>query len=212
MKGFPNQIADLPKLSRGLECLVRLVESGANPKDDGVFGEALVRAGVLGTGHTPMPVEDYISQQVRKPRDRQSFRISARGLRELYRYLGLIDDTHDVVRVTDEGRKAAGFGGGPLDEISIRFWRRVISNFDHFGGDAEASHPYQVLLHLIAKQPGISRAKCALALEAKNDSQEELQRIVDLSGLAEDEIRRRIGASQSNWDNAKKSSRDLRSN
>jgi hypothetical protein len=204
VKGFPNQVADLGKLSEGLRCVVQLIEDGSNPKDDGVLGESLVRAGVIGTGHTPMPVERYLRAQRLKTKDRQSFRTSARGLRELYRLLGLIDDTDERVVVTPAGYQAAAFAGTPLDPEQIEFWRRLIRNSSHKGGDASASHPYQVLLRLIARRPGISRAKCALALEARDDTPEELERIVELAGLQEDEIRKRIHISKSNWDNAKK--------
>jgi hypothetical protein len=199
MKGFPNQIADLGKLAQGLRCIVQILDLGPNPKDDGVLGEALVRAGVLGTGHTPLPVERYIREQRAKPRDRQSFRTSARGLRELYRLLGLIDDSGPTVVVKPEGRQAAAFADQPMDAVQIQFWRRLISNFRHDG-----SHPYQVLLRLIAQRPGITRAKCALALEARDDSPQELERIVALSDLSEDRILAQIGVSKANWDNAKK--------
>lgn len=204
MKGFPNQIADLRKLSQGLQCIRQLIEQGANPRDDGVLGEALVRAGVLGTGHRPIPINQYLNEQRTKSLDRQSFRASARGLRELYRLLGLISDSDGPLLLTFEGEQAASFGDGPLRPSEIEFWRRVIRNFRHLGGDESESHPYQVLLHLIATNPGITRAKCALALEAKDDSPEELRRIAELSQLTEDRIRARIGVSQANWDNAKK--------
>src|SRR5205823_3603586 len=39
MKGFPNQIADLGKLAQGMRCILRLLDEGENPKDDGVLGE-----------------------------------------------------------------------------------------------------------------------------------------------------------------------------
>jgi len=205
MKGFPNQIADLGKLAQGLRCVVQLLDDRKNPRDDGVLGEALVRAGVIGTGHTPMPVEEYIRTQLSKAKSRQSFRTSARGLRELYRLLGLIDDTDaGVVVVTPEGRQAAAFADEPLGARQTEFWRRLIRNIRHHGSHDTASHPYQVLLHLIARKPGITRAKCALTLEACDDSPEELERIVGLADLPEDEIRTRIGVSKANWDNAKK--------
>ena len=86
----------------------------------------------------------------------------------------------------------------------IRLWRTVIGNMTHDGGDGESSHPYQVLLRLVARCPGITRAKCALALEAKNDSDRELDSIVGLSEMDEAAIRATIGVSESNWDNAKK--------
>jgi hypothetical protein len=140
MKGFPNQIADLGKLAQGLRCIVQLIGNARNPKDDGVLGEALVRAGVLRTGHTPIPVDDYLRAQRLKPRSGQSFRTTARGIRELYRLLGLIDDSDAIVIVTSAGRRVADFAGQPLDAVQIEFWRRLISGFSHHGGNATASH------------------------------------------------------------------------
>ena len=204
MKGFPNQAADLRKLAEGFRCLVRLTDEGANARDDGVFGPALVRAGVAGTGHTPVSVDDYIRQQLQKSPSNQSFRTTARGLRELYRILGFIDDSGAQVDVTISGRQIAAFAGLALDAEQIEFWRRVILDMIHDGGDGESSHPYQVLLNLVARRPGITRAKCALALEARNDSHAELDRIVALAGLGEDAICGEIGVTISNWNNAKK--------
>ncbi len=203
MKGFPNQVADLQKIATAMQALVRLVDSHANARDDGVFGQALVRARVAGTGHTPRPVEEYIREQLRNEPSNQSFRTTARGLRELFRLLGFIDDSGRQVRVTDIGRQAARFGGLPLNAEHIDFWRRVIRNMIH-PGDGAVSHPYQVLLRLVARKPGITRAKCALALEAHNDSPEELDRIVALADLPEDKIRERLRVTKPNWDNAKK--------
>lgn len=204
MKGFPNQIAAFTKLNRGMQTIVHLVEHGKNARDDGVLGEAFVRQGVLGAGHTPKPVDEYLREQRAKAPSRQSFRVSARGLRELYRLLDLIDDAAGAVVVTPEGRQAAAFAGQPLNAELIEFWRRVVRNLSHYGGDATASHPYQVMLRLIARRPGITRAKCALALEARDDSPGEFERIVQLSRLPEEQILDRIGVSQANWDNAKK--------
>ncbi len=204
MKGFPNQVAYLGKLDKALQCIVRLVDRGEQAKDDGVLGEALVRSGVAGTGHRPMPVEDYIRQQLENPPDRQSFRTTARGLRELFRILGFLKDSGDRVQVTELGRQAAAFADSPMNEAQISFWRRAIRNMSHDGGDGEESHPYQVFLRLIARKPGITKPKCALALEAKNDSSEELARIVGLVDLREEEIRREVGVTKSNWANAVK--------
>lgn len=199
MKGFPNQVADLEKIATAMRTLMQLADAGRNPRDDGVYGPELVRAGVAGTGHTPRPVEAYIREQLRKDASRQSFRTTARGLRELFRLLGFIDDTGGRVQVLDLGRQAAGFASAPLDDMQKQFWRRVIRNMTHTG-----SHPYQVLLRLVAQKPGITRAKCALALEARDDSPGELDRIVHLVDLTEEQICRQIDVSESNWDNAKK--------
>ena len=199
MKGFPNQVAELAKLATAMDCIVRLTDDGEQVKDDGVLGEELVRTGVAGTGHTPMPVEDYLRAQLKKKKSNQSFRTTARGLRELFRLLGFIDDSGDNVVVTESGRQAAGFAGRRMDAEQLEFWRRTIRDLEHQG-----SHPYQVLLRLVAKKPRITRAKCALALEARDDSPAELDRIANLADLGEAEIIRRLHITKPNWDNAKK--------
>lgn len=204
MKGFPNQVAELGKLATAMQCIVRLTKRGEQVKDDGVFGEALVRAGVAGTGHAPVPLDDYIRIQLTKPKDSQSFRTSARGLRELFRLLRFIDDSGENVIVSDPGRQAAAFAGAPMTGEQLSFWRRMILDMTHLSVDDTASHPYQVLLRLVARKPGITRAKCALALEAKDDSQGELDRIVELVDLPEAEIIKLLHITRSNWDNAKK--------
>ena len=63
MKGFPNQVSDLDTLASALHVLIELNDGGRNPKDDGVFGEALIRRGVLRTGYTPIPVEKYLADE-----------------------------------------------------------------------------------------------------------------------------------------------------
>jgi len=204
MKGFPNQVADLRKLADGLAVIQELNERGANSKSDDTLGEALVHAGVLGTGHIPQPVDNYLKGQRAKRLSDQSHRTGARGLRELYRLLGVIDDRSDRVELTEAGRRVALFAGGELDEPKKDYWRRLIRNIAHTGGDLISSHPYQVLLRLIARRPGITRGKCALALEARDDCEEELERIADLAGLDEHQILARIGEKKSNWANAKK--------
>jgi hypothetical protein len=206
MKGFPNQVANLPKLALGMRDIVRLIDEGENARNDGILGEALVRSGVAGTGHgrNQIPIDEYLRQQRIKPPSNQSFRTTARGLRELFELLGLIIDRNERIEPTELGRQAAGFAERSMDQEQIDFWRRVVAGISHDGGDGEASHPYQVLLRLVSQRPGISRAKCALALEAHNDSQEELDRIVRLAGLTENVIRARIAVTKANWDNAKK--------
>ena len=205
MKGFPNQIADFGKLAKGLEVARDLVETGNNAIRglNAVYGEALVRAGVAGTGHDPLPVENYLASQAGKPASSQGHQTAARGLRELYRHLGLVDESGGKLELTPLGLQAAGYADERLDDEQKTFWRTALTTMTH-DGDGATSHPYQVLLRLVARRPGITRAKCALALEAKDDSKAELDRIVELSDLGEDQIRHQIGVSPSNWNNAKK--------
>jgi hypothetical protein len=199
VKGFPNQVADLGKLATAMRSVVELIDAGRQAKDDGILGQALVRSRVAGTGHHKQPIEAYIRSQLLKTLDRQSFRTTARGLRELFRILGFIDDSGPAVVVTDLGRRAAGFAGLPLDRVQISFWRHAIENMSHDGGDGELSHPYQVLLGLIARRPNLVKPKLALALEARNDSAAEMDRIVGLADLSETQLRQRLDISDSNW-------------
>jgi hypothetical protein len=164
----------------------------------------MIRLGVLGTGHKPVPVDEYLAEQKLKRTSDQSFRTRARGLRELFRVLELIHDLRDELVVMRAGEQIAAFAGKKLTPDALRLWRTVIVSMSHDGGDGQSSHPYQVLLRLVARRPGITRAKCALALEAKNDSDDELDRILALADLEEDKIRDEIGVTESNWDNAKK--------
>jgi hypothetical protein len=207
MKGFPNQVSNLSKLSSALAVAHNLADAGKNIRSDEVYGEALVRAGVAGTGHSAMPVEDYLKEQKKKTASNRSFQTTARGLRELFRILGLLTDDGEDVFLTSAGEEIAGAYEQEHEVLTpelLEMWRTVIRNMTHQGGYGSTSHPYQVLLRLIAKRPGISRAKCALALEAKDDSEEELNRIVALSDADEDDIQAELGISKTNWDNAKK--------
>jgi len=201
LKGFPNQIADFGKLAKGMQVAVEL--EGPDAKNDGLYGVALVHAGVAGTGHQAKPAEQYLAEQNLKPTSSQGHRTAARGLRELYRKLGLIEDNGPNLFVTALGRQAAGFADAPLDAAQSTFWRTALSNMS-LGHDANVSHPYQILLRLVARYPGISRARCALALEARDDSSAEMNRIGELVLLDEEAIIEAIGATRSNWDNAKK--------
>jgi hypothetical protein len=187
-----------------MRTIMTLQSDGLDPRSDDVLGEALLRQGILRTGHTPRPIEYYLNEQRQKQASYRSYQTSARGLRELFRILALIECTDGGVTVTPRGRVIASFSGRNLDEHIIEVWRHTIRQVEHDGGDGESSHPYQVLLRLIARRPGITRAKCALALEARNDTDAELDRIASLSDMGEAEIRRQIGVTKTNWDNAKK--------
>ncbi len=204
MKGFPNQIADIKKLALAMQVLAGLVDSSEDAKNDDLFGEALLRGRVLNPGRKGLSIDQYLAIQRTKRRSNQSHQMSARGLRELFRLLGFIDDSEPVITITPDGRQVAAIAGVPVDPDQIDFWRHAIRRIHHSGRDTEASHPYQVMLKLIARRPGITRAMCALALEAKDDSDAELGRIVILAGLPEEDVIEQIGVTRSNWNNAKK--------
>jgi hypothetical protein len=117
--------------------------------------------------------------------------------------MGLIVDGNPP-QLTNQGIEVVNSIDNPFDEPAKSMWRNILLQMEHQGKDTPVSHPYQVLLRLVAKRPGITRAKCALALEAMDDSQEELNRIVALSDNTEEEIIAEIATTKTNWDNGKK--------
>lgn len=205
LKGFPNQINDLVKLSRALGVATQLTPEEI--RDDGTYGEALVRAEVL-AGRTPRPVEEYLTEQRARPHSQQSHRTSARGLRELFRLMALMEEDEQRAWLTPLGQQLARADMTPLSDAERAQWRVAISRIRLGSHDRGISHPYRVLLRLVNARPGITRAMCALALEAVDDSDEELARVLQLADTGdEDVVWERIGGEanrRSNWDNAKK--------
>ena len=205
LKGFPNQIADFSKLAKTMKIISDLLDEKLNPSDDGILGEALVRFGIAGAGHRPIPIEKYLLQMANKPKSNQSHRTMARGLRELFSDMRLIHIHPDEdLSITDDGKMVASFSDQPITDKILAKWRQFIVRICRGNTPGNTSHPYQVLLRLVSRSPGISRAKCALALEAKDDSEQELERILALSRLSEEDIIKQINTSKSNWDNGKK--------
>jgi len=84
------------------------------------------------------------------------------------------------------------------DEVKKEIWRNAFLNLelskkyinDNNVVENRDSHPYFILLKLINdhKENGIETKKLSLALEAKDDSEEEYQRILKLSKLSIEEI------------------------
>jgi hypothetical protein len=204
MKGFPNQACGLPKLTTALAVVQELIEHDSNARDQVVYGEALVHAGVAGTGHAKKPVYVYLQEQRQKRSSNQSHLATARGLRELFKLLGLVEDDGETLLMTDEGEAIAAHAGEDLGPELTAMWRNAFWDMTHDGGDPTISHPYRVLRRLVVSRPGITYAKCALALEAQDDSEMELQRIVALSDRNEDDILAEIGVTKNNWNNAHK--------
>jgi hypothetical protein len=56
------------------------------------------------------------------------------------------------------------------------------------GADGEISYPYSILLNLVRDNPGLETRKLMLALDAENNSDEEYQRILDLSNTEFNDI------------------------
>lgn len=201
MKGFPNQIANVQKMAAAFGLLADLLGAGRSI-DDESYGEVLVRGGIIGARSKSETADQYLSRMKALPRANQSHQTTARGLKELFRSAGLIDGT---AALTGPGRLLSVSCQNGFNNECRKAWREAIRGVAREGVDGSVSHPYQVMLRMLAERPGTPRSLCALALEAADDSDEELERVIALRDLDDEEAARSsIGATRSNWDNAKK--------
>ena len=203
MKGFPNQISNIQKLADGLQVLKDL--SAANRvADDKSLGEALLRAGVVSPGRSGEDVSSYLNRMSGLAPSNQSHRTAARGVKEFFARTGLATRTGDSFAMTALGNAILDSRLNSRDDEFAQNWKRAMLSAvaeDERG----TSHPYLIMLRLLQARPGTPRAFCALALEAGDDSDSEFERILGLRDLDdENAVRTSIGATKSNWDNAKK--------
>ncbi len=204
MKGFPNQIADITKLTIAYGILARRLEVGQSVDDDS-YGEALLREGVISPRDKSETVEAYLVRMRVKALSTQSHRTTARGLKEFFRRAMLVLPGKEPDGIVESGEtllKAWEKG----DEVEVKdHWRSIARGIEAVDNAGCISHPYQLLLRLLAARPGTPRALCAVVFDALNDSDEEFNRIVLLrDSNNEDTICAEIGVTKSNWDNAKK--------
>ena len=203
MKGFPNQIAKIEKLTVALSILSELLTTGGS-SDDKSFGESLLWGGVIRAGRSGGDIATYIDHMNTLSPSNQSHRTTARGVKEFFVRVGVVCRTVDSFYLTDSGHRILESWESGNHIAPNQDWKRAMRNATSVDDDG-VSHPYRIMLKLLAQRPGTPRALCALALEAKNDSESEFQRILYLRDLEdEDAMRTEIGATRSNWDNAKK--------
>ncbi len=204
MKGFPNQIADISKLTIALFVLAERIDSGL-PVDDDSYGEALLRQEVIRPGRGGETIDQYLGRMRHNAPSNQSHRTTARQLKEFFRIANLVRDEGEYLELVEAGESLLNHWASHDEAIWRDQWRMVANNIALMDEHETISHPYRIMLRLLAERPGSPRAFCALALEAADDSEEEFQRILGLRDLDdEDVIIENLGISRSNWDNAKK--------
>ena len=199
MKGFPNQIADIRKLTLALVVIAdRLAQS--LPIDDGALGEAFLRAGIIQPRNKAQSLDDYLRAMGKKSLSNQSHRTAARGLKEFFDLAGVTA----FGGLTDIGERIVSATPANSSESLNACWRDALLQ-TRARSNAGVSHPYQILLRLLAERPQIPRALTPLVFEAADDSESEYQRIASLLSIGDETlIRQRVGATKTNWDNAKK--------
>ncbi len=204
VKGFPNQVTNITKLTMALKVLPDIIDANG-PHDDDSFGESLLRHGVINPGRGYTDIDAYLQASRLKSASNQSHRTSARALKEFMAKCSAIHTQAGVLRLTDSGFRLLDAFGTNDNQRLYAEWKSTVRNIWAADGEGNISHPYQVMLRLLTARPETPRAYCALALEAKDDSEGELQRIVALRDLDDEAaIRDALGVTKSTWDNAKK--------
>lgn len=183
MKNFPHQINQIHKLVGALEVIISLNNQMQDIFDDGILGYELARHYVYTfRGFTDgNDLEARISLEQRKKVSNQGARTCARDLRRLFILLGFIDEI--TGEVTPLGNSIIQ-NGSDMHSIEARnLWRSVLDNMMLYSDDGQSSHPYRILIRLVQQNNGLSTVKLALALEAENDTEEEFNRILNISRL-----------------------------
>jgi hypothetical protein len=198
LKNFPHQVSDLTKLTAALGVANVLLGAGNAYHDDGVFGEALAKAGIYTFRNKSLSVSQNIKVEISKPIGTQGFRTAARDIRRFFALAGLVQATAVSQRGFDI-LEAAG-------QLSLRnaLWRDALLRLALPDSEGNISHPYRILLRLVADRPGIETPNLLLALEAKDDGPSEYARVLKLANSSFSKIVASIKIGEANARNAVK--------
>lgn len=211
MKNFPHQHTSFSNLRAALTAIQALSELGKDPSDDGVLGDRLARDMVHRfrdinyetTEDLAQRIENQLVEEHSKTASNQGARTAARENRKTLRHLGWLQD--QSTRMAIAGVALLDSPEGSLEEMDII--RAAVAQIELEDGDGNTSHPMLVLLRLIDNFDFYTRDGMELALEAKDDSVEEFERIEAL--VNDDPVTRRqklnsAGVSDHRIANAKK--------
>jgi hypothetical protein len=199
LKNFPHQVNDLGKLTSALNVANVLIGSKKSISDDGVFGEALAHAGVYSFRNKAVSAATNIKDEKTKPLGSQGFRTAARDIRRFFVLADLMTSAYGLTRRAHDILDASG-------NISLRnaLWRDAMLQLRLTDANGNTSHPYRIMMRLLADRPGIETPKLLLALEARDDSPAEYARISALANHSLPIIIATIGIGDSNAHNATK--------
>jgi len=200
MKNFPHQFNDLNKLFNALIAGFELIENGI-PLTDENFGEELLRRKIYTYRDNSLSIDEYLSLEKQKTASNRGYFTVARDIRRLFKLLRLIIIypekkcalTNSAIKLLKTSK-----------EKGKDLWRTFFNQLELEGSDGEISHPYRILNKLVQYIPGIETSKLMLALEVKNDSNEEFERILYLANLPIDQIIMKVGTTGSMAKNAVK--------
>jgi hypothetical protein len=205
MKNFPHQMNDLFRLTRGLQVFADLEQQGEDINDDQVVGIALARAGVYTFREKDQTLDELLETELQKPRSNRGTHTAARDLRRIFLLAGFLEqDTDGMLGISQSGHNLLGVETDRKAELPF-LWGRALRKMSLCDTGGNASHPYRILLRLVDARPGILKRYLALALEARDDSDEEFGRLLELIDRQDwNTTLRAIGASEYSAKNAVK--------
>jgi hypothetical protein len=204
VKNFPHQINELPKLHAGLIVFDRLARVSGDLDDDSLVGVAMARAGVYAFRDKSLALRQALAKERKKDRRSQGTQTFARDLRRSFMLMGFLERAVDgTLRLSALGRHLAAIAPGSPEAREA--WKAGLRRVTLLDDEGRESYPYQILLRLISERPGLETTRSALALEARDDSDDEFQRVVRLADIPDwNAVLRSIGASKATARNAAK--------
>lgn len=207
MKNYPNQAAEFPRVRSTLATIQIMNRQGLDVMDDAVLGYELARRrqytfrGIDYATATPKQIADRIALEHQKPRADQGALTNARELRRTLQGLGWVDNTGTVTAL---GRQVlASTAQSQTERDLLATGLMNITATDKAG---HVSHPVLMMLHLLHSAPSHRRLGLELALENKDDSQAEINRVIQIytNSTTDAQIRAATGVTESQQRNNRK--------
>lgn len=201
MRNFPHQVNQIPKIKAALRVVRQLAMDGRDVGDDGVLGYAIARAGIYTFRNLSRPsfqeLENAIQREQRKQQSNQGPRTFARDLRRTLLLLGFLDHPEPCDwRVTISGQRVLDLPDPPDPEATALWTDGVVNLSLTDPSVVDIIHPTRNMLKIVASSPGVEKRWLAFALDMRDDSDAELNRVMALQRLPFRAALESIGAGQ----------------
>lgn len=196
MKNFPHQFANLDKLTSALRLAREVIENGESLGSNADYGDALAQGGVYGF-RDEGDINALLAAEQEKGVSNQGTRTAAREMRRFLALCGFLERVGEDWDVTPRGAELLAETN---PETQAALWREAMFAVRLAEEDGPASHPYRIMLKLVADNPGLETRKLFLAFEAEDDTAAEYQRV---SALVDMEFADILAATQVTEANAR---------
>jgi len=209
MRNFPHQVNQIHKIKGALQVASMLIQGERDVGDVGIFGYAVARAGIYTFRNLANPsaqeLEEVIGREQGKIPSNQGPRTFARDLRRTLLLLGFLAHTGTSEwQITTTGQRVLDLPDPP-DPEATAVWTDAVVNLslaDPAGGPT--IHPAQSMLRIVASRPGVEKRWLAFSLDMRDDSDDELDRVLGLQRLGFERALESVGASEYTAANAVK--------